>query len=416
MALLKINSDKNFTPTKKEDNTSFISTIELGLREAKTTDNKFGWSIVDKMPYDEPCVLYLGGDGTTDDKAANGNAKIIEEYILKPLGIKVPVYSVKYSFSKYNAIKSRGIAFSKYRANPLNNEADDKKIYNNVTADDINPQYIDTLYRKVIEPRITSEDGKEKLSLEEACRRMRMMTIVAHCHGGFVALELEKKMKDEMKKIGYSADEQKQILSQMLTIAHAPACALGVAKSQMISFITASDTVWPKSVTRRVANNLFNNYLYDRNQEHNIHFQAIMGGNEERAAKNREFNLEPCYFSAEQGNAFLIREKWQRTKKDMFEVNFAEHNDVGYGYAGKTSDGKLMTYISANIIKNGIKNSLLQKEGFTPLPDIESLIYSGNKEADSKLSSMWKKMIANGKALRNEVFQHFMTKRRARGK
>ncbi|MBE6467029.1 MAG: hypothetical protein E7004_00330 [Alphaproteobacteria bacterium] len=77
---------------------------------------------------------------------------------------------------------------------------------------------------------------------------------------------------------------------------------------------------------------------------------------------------------------------------------------------------KINSDISANIIKNGIKNSLLQREGFTPLPGIESLIYSGNKEADSELSLIWKKMIANGKALRNEVFQHFMVQRRARGK
>lgn len=77
MALLKINSDKNFTPTKKEDNTSLISTIELGLREAKTTDNKFGWSIVDKMPYDEPCVLYLGGNKEADSKLSSMWKKMI---------------------------------------------------------------------------------------------------------------------------------------------------------------------------------------------------------------------------------------------------------------------------------------------------------------------------------------------------
>ena len=394
----------------KEDNSSSVSTLEIGLRTEKTEDNKFGWSIVDKVPYDEPCVLCLGGDGTNNDRAANGNAKIIEEDILRPMGIKIPVFSVKYNLSQNSAPTSRGIAFSKYHENSLNSKTDDDKIYHKADVDDYHPQYIDELYHKVLEPRITLTNGKGKIATEEACRRMRMMTIVAHCHGGYVALELEKKLISEMHKIGYTTNEQKQILSQMLTIAHSPACALGVAKSQMISFITAADIKWPKSADRTVANNFFNNYLFDRQREHKSHFQGVIDNDMDRATKNCEFKLKPCYFTSRHGNMFLIREKWQRTQEDMFEVNMAEHNGIGYGYEGKTPEGQLMTYISSNLIKNGIKNSLEQKEHFVPLPDLKTMIYGGYKEADEKLSTLWKKMIDNGKAFRHEVYKYAVTK------
>lgn len=416
MALLKININSDaykISSVKKDDNVGFsASTIELGLRTEKTDNNEFGWSIVNNIPYDEPCVLYLGGDGTNDDRAANGNAKIIEEDILKPIGIKIPIYSVKYNLQQNSASTSRGIAFSKHRANLLNNETDDNKIYDKANTDDFHPQYIDVLYHKVIEYRISVKEGKGKLPLEEACRRMRMMTIVAHCHGGYVALELEKKLKSEMVKIGYTTEEQKMILSQMLTVAHSPACALGIAKSQMISFVTAADIKWPKSADRTIANNFFNNYLFDRQREHKSHFQGIMDKDEERATKNRIFDLKPCYIPPHQGNMFLIREKWQRTQEDMFEVNNAEHNGIGYGYNGKTPEGQLMTYISSNIIKNGIKNSLLQKEKFTPLPKLETLMLGGYQETDTKLSDLWKKMLENGKTLRKEVCQYAINKLR----
>ncbi len=302
------------------------------------------------------------------------------------MGIIIPIYSVKYNLLQNNAPNSRGIAFSKYHANPLNSHTDDNKLYDKANIDDFNPKYIDVLYHKVIEPRVTVMNGKGKLSVEEACRRMRMMTIVAHCHGGFVALELEKKLKSEMIKIGYTTEEQKMILSQMLTVAHSPACALGVAKSQMISFVTAADTKWPKSADRTIANNFLNNYLFDRQREHKSHFQGVIDKDEERAAKNRIFDLKPCYFPPHQGNMFLIREKCQRTQEDMFEVNNAEHNGIGYDYTGKTPEGQLMTYISSNIIKNGIKNSLQQKEKFVPLPKLCAMIYGDYEETNAKLS------------------------------
>ncbi|MBR6355812.1 MAG: hypothetical protein IKR92_03050 [Alphaproteobacteria bacterium] len=324
--------------------------------------------------------------------------------------VKIPIYSIKYNFAPNSTVYSRAIGFIKNRAVPLSDSKTRKNFTDDATHDDYQPQYITTLYHKILQPRISLLNGKGRLPLEEACRRVRNLTIVAHCHGGYVVSELEKKMRADMKRLGYNLGERKQILAQLLTVAHAPACALGVAKSQMISFMTVEDIEWPKSVTQRVNNNFLNNYLCERKRENKFHQQCLMNGDEQGAAKHRAFNLPPCYFAPQQGNMFLIQEKSIKKNRDLFMVNNAEHNDIAYGYGGKSEDGILMTMIAKNIIQNGIKNSLRQKDGFTPLPKLEDLILGETPEYNAQLKTLFARMVENGKKLRNIVCQYAVDK------
>ena len=149
-----------------------INTAQIGLRTAKSDDNKYGWQIVEAIPYDEPCVLCLGGSGVNSDQAANGNAKIIEQDILAQIGVNVPVYSVKYRIKQNGDGDERNNAFVKHRVKQKNKLSDDEE-------NRANSQYLDKLYKMVLEPRISLLHGKEKLSVQEACRRMRMITFVA---------------------------------------------------------------------------------------------------------------------------------------------------------------------------------------------------------------------------------------------
>lgn len=104
----------------------------------------------------------------------------------------------------------------KHRAEVLISQAKIDEIVQKATIDEYNPQYVDSLFEKAILPRISSLNGKEKLSVEEACKRIRKLNIVAHCHGAYVALKLEEKMQAKMNELGYSNEERKQIQSQML--------------------------------------------------------------------------------------------------------------------------------------------------------------------------------------------------------
>ena len=187
-----------------------MSSIEIGKRTDKTEDNPYGYVKVDSIPKDEVCVLYIGGDGTTTDKAANGYAKIIKNEILDEISAEVPVYSITYNFDGHNKSIARQIANIKHRTEVLRSNADIEKTLSKATDEEYNPQYVNELFEKVILPRITLLNGKGKLSVDEACKRIRKLNIVAHCHGAYTTLKLEEKMQAVMKELGYSEQDRKK--------------------------------------------------------------------------------------------------------------------------------------------------------------------------------------------------------------
>ena len=375
-----------------------MSSIEIGKRTDKTEDNPYGYVKVDSIPKDEVCVLYIGGDGTTTDKAANGYAKIIKNEILDEISAEVPVYSITYNFEGHNKSIARQIANIKHRTEVLRSNADIEKTLSKATDEEYNPQYVNELFEKVILPRITLLNGKGKLSVDEACKRIRKLNIVAHCHGAYTTLKLEEKMQAVMKELGYSEQDRKKIQSQMLVIAQAPACPLGVSKSQFISF----RSVYDKGIPLKA--NFFDTYLNSKKQEEKRRFYAEKKQNKDGIENNEWFDLKPCFFAKKQGNLFLIKQKYKWNDDDgPFLINDEEHNDVSYSASEQTLDGKLMAYYAKTILQNGIKNSLKQGDEFVPLPPIEDLVLSGNPEMQEKEKSAFEKMKQNGKDFRKEV-------------
>lgn len=377
-----------------------MSSIEIGLRTQKTDDNPYGYTKVDNVPADEVCVLYLGGDGATTDKAANGYAKIIKDEILADVDPSIPVYSVTYNFEDHNKTIARKVSQIKHHTEVLSSNEDIDKTLSKATEEEYNPKYVDDLFKKVILPRITLHNGKGKLSTEEVCRRIRKLNIVAHCHGGYTALKLEEKMQEAMTLIGYSNDERKKIQSQLLIVAHAPACALGVSRSQFVSFKSVYDSNTPRK------NNFFDRYIESRKAEECRRFAAEEDQNIDKIKQNRWFNLKPCFFAGKQGNLFLIKQKYEWIEGEgPFLINQDEHNNVQYKDRSQTKEGRMMAYFAKTILENGIKNSLQQERAFVPLPPIESLVLNGNAAMTSKEVKAFEEMKENGKAFRKEICQ-----------
>ena len=377
-----------------------MSSIEIGKRTDKTEDNPYGYVKVDSIPKDEVCVLYIGGDGATTDKAANGYAKIIKNEILNEISTEIPVYSIKYNFDVHNKSLARQIANIRHRTEVLRSNADIEKTLSEATDEEYNPQYVDELFERAILPRITLHKGKGKLSADEACKRIRKLNIVAHCHGAYTTLKLEEKMQSAMKELGYSEEDRKKIQSQMLVIAHAPACPLGISKSEFISFKSAYDENIP------LKNNFFDTYIKSKKQEERKRFYAEQIQNKEGIENNEWFDLKPCFFSKKQGNLFLIKQKYKWNDDDgPFSIDGGEHNDVSYSAGEQIPEGKLMAYFAKTILQNGIRNSLQQDDEFVPLPPIDDLILSGKPERQEKEQNMFEQMKQNGKDFRKEVFQ-----------
>ena len=211
---------------------------KLGKKETGAIPSK-RFRDVNKIPANEVCVLCLGGGLTQTDKQAHGYALLIENEVLKDLDAKVPVYSAVYDFENCDRKLAQQASFIKYRDDVLTPKEKQEKILDKATEEELNPTYITEIFEKTLLPRISLHNGKGRLSKEEACKRIRKLNIVAHCHGGHVALKLEEKMQQALQDLGYTKEEKKLIQSQLLIVAQAPACPLRAFKSQFISFRSA---------------------------------------------------------------------------------------------------------------------------------------------------------------------------------
>jgi len=337
------------------------SQVAIGLRTDKTEENPFGWQKVADIPANEVCVLFLGGDGTKTDKAANGYLSSVED-LLEKRGMKdkVKLYGIVYDFGDYmHSGAARLVMMNDYKHRV--------RLRTAPNVDSINPKYINQLFDKAIKPRIAKDN--KRISTEEAIKNMRKLQIVTHCHGGYTYLKLEEKMKQEMNNLGYSQEECKQVFSQMLVLSHAPYCPLGVAEAKMISFASARDDEV----------NHYNNF--------------------EKAVRKLEANgnLKFSYFTPKQGDLILAPDLGKEVE---------QHNFIGYevNQKGLTKEGKAVVAMSGNVLVEGIKNALENGN----LPDTDMLLSGG----DEKYLPLLKMMKDNGREIYQEIVKEARMQRK----
>lgn len=384
-----------------------MTNAQIGLRCPKSEQYPLGWKKVDSIPADEVCVVYLGGDGSVTDKDANGYAKIADNDVSKVLGLHVPVYGVTYDFGETDAGLARRVQFLKHRAATLLPEKRAQKILDNAAAQNLKEVYIDKLYKNIVEPRIVPAQKGRRFSAEEIAQNIRKITFISHCHGGYVAYGLEQRMKAQLKDLGYSLAERKNILVQMLVVAHAPACPLGVQQSSFYAFRSAYDaegnTGW----------NLLPEYIRRRKYEERMRFYGEQSNNAAKIEQNHWFELPATYL--EKKRLFLIKQKhpWINEEDGPFMANPAEHGDLAYGSPQQTDDGRGLMMLARNVLVGGVMNSLDNKEKYTPLPPIEELILEHSKAVErcetynKWLGNVFNKMKENGKKLIADIVTDF---------
>lgn len=357
------------------------SRITIGKRVPKSSLYPDGWQVVDHIDPEETCVLYLGGGHSLDGEKANGYTKIIKSEILKDEAFtdedreQVGVYSIVYDFATENRKQKLWTLtqslFAQHGMILDKAECADVKQHLAANPEMRQPAYIGQLFNEAILPRLTDET-QTKLEYQEVARRIRGLNLVAHCHGGYVALKLEELMQNKMRALGYTREERDFIQSQLLVVAHEPSCPLGVSKSQFISFLSVFD----ESVVQ--ADNLFGRYVQLRREEHKEREKADNEGDLTRMGTYRELKPFPAFFEGKKGNFFLVLRKFfaQDRGYGYYEADGREHLDVYYNAQSKTrtEEGRQQTQFARNILVNGILNSLAQKDGFTPLPPIHELV------------------------------------------
>ena len=250
---------------------------------------------------------------------------------------------------------------------------------------DFAPPYPQEMFEQILLPRISDGHG-HRIDLDTALRNVRKINILAQCHGGHVVRMMEKSMYYAMRKMGYTEQEIKQIMAQVLVAAYAPSCALGDSKFQFISFMSAYDYVVD------VPNNWVFKYISD-----NRLAEAVRYSN---GVPNWEWNLPPMFLSGRNGNVFVVKQRFKTTDGPN-NISDSEHVSVRYFPTDATDDGMVLGLLAHNVVANGIKNSLAQDSGHVPLPPISELIL--NAENAEILQDLFADMTAAGQKFMDDV-------------
>ena len=452
-----------------------MSHSEIIKRVLKTPDNIYGIKRIKSIPGDEVCVLYLGGNGTTTTRAANGNAKIIEQQVTNVFSDDIPIYSVVYDFDEHDEVGARAKSKYIYHGNnrrfgthkyiylteknmngkiikdilpiffqnkqvvprdklKLNllflytdeepeyikevflaklravlttlgyNLGDKDSICSNIASKFSNnnldtTEYIDDLFQKVLLPRIS--DNNERLPLNIAMQRIRKLNIITHSFGGYVAQRLGDITQERMHNLGYSTNEIKQILSQLLIVAHAPSYRPKNSKTHFFGFMSAYDSFVS------LPHNWVTEYISQlRNQD-----SKYMTANNLTGVKHEWLANGPVFLGGNNGNLFLVARSFKYGNQDDggYGPHKNEHGNTNYiKMPDQTKDGFVLNLIARNILRNGIRNSLIQNDGFVPLPNNADLIKWSDKE--SNMVPSFENMEHAGKDFMKSVYHFAISK------
>lgn len=341
-------------------------------------ENPYRIKIAEKTSFSDVEVLILAGGHGADGYMRDYNAllKRVDEFIKQQAELSeedVKVGIAVCDFGKYHyADIARETAFL---------SASEQKYIDKIKAsmsqeeinETFNPAYIQDIFNAKILPRISQNKGRERLNINNALQNIRKLNIVAHCHGGYVAMHLEKLMNNKMQELGYSSEEQQKIKSQLLVLAYNPDCPKGLSKLHFITIESAKDR-----------HNKYYNYLKE---------WLLM--------KPRDFGV--CYMTKKWGRTLMCTQvdksgiegnpppkyvridvnEWFKHRDDKPKVfTLGEHDFLGFKPAVNMSKGALwLQRMAGNILINSIKNSLQQKgDSFIPIPNIQNLVSQNMKD------------------------------------
>lgn len=159
-------------------------TIGRRAREGENIPHNYQIIDLDTFQPSKPIVLVLGGNGSTDDRASNGNAKIVES-MLGVFNQDIDLLSVNYN----QALTEPYITLN-----------------------------CKELVEKLFIPYI-SNNG-ERLNIDTAYKNMRNVTVFAHCIGVEPMKRIVAILYNKLIELNYTHTERKQIISQIVMISY----------------------------------------------------------------------------------------------------------------------------------------------------------------------------------------------------
>ena len=285
----------------------------------------------DKVDMTKPAMVVLGGALTTNETKAFGYI----EHLLNIINNKsnVNIYAAVYNFGtvdpmliKANVFRRAGrkMALDMDTNVALRKEQELAEINKNEPT----PGYIEDLYETVIEPRIV------RGNVAATIKNMRNLVIYSHCHGAVVVNQMANMATSQMKTSGFSSDDIKRCLSNIIVIQHNPTAPLEDAKFTTLNFMSASD---------------------DTLDYFDAFSKKIL----------RHDDIQPAYMGDDYANVFVAGK--------LNKTNGSEHG-FSLGYKGDnsilTENGKIIFGAEQNAINNALNAAL----SAAPMPTVEQLV------------------------------------------
>ena len=354
----------------------------------------------DRTVFEGPIVVAFPGHGFNYDemrssldesvlRLANRIRKILEAGSVDKSTIKkTPFYAISYQIPKdFCEQDARTLLYKKHGRNNIPENI--RKGKDGFSEEEQNPAYIESLYDKIIKPRISRLNGKVKTDADTAARNMAQVVIFAHCHGAYTALKLEEVMRENMQKLGYSNEDILQVQKQMTVVAYAPACPLGVSKMNMVSFKSLNDVSPGEDYNNATV------YASIRMDDDRSHWTDI-NLRQKSTSEFEPFDFKFSFYPDKLGNVFVIKQKGFYDDAIMMDsdgeyfpnrnvLDEKEHNNIG---AGETEDSKVMFGLMANVLANAFLHAhkqAQQKEVSAPLSVQELAIGKTNPQKDLEI-------------------------------
>lgn len=319
---------------------SMIKHVAIGPKSAS------GFVYPDKIPTDKPCVIALGGELTYADIFARRYTDHIYKLLNKHDLKDIDIYGVVYTFGDWRPDLYRADMFRragrKLRLSDTSyaEQRMEEKLHK-MRDFEPTPAYIEDLFEMIIEPRILDKNGNRFTDMNMVNKNMRNLIFYAHCHGGLALNLLAEHTRTTMKKSGYSADEIKTALKNVLVVQHNPVTPLEKAGFTTVSFASATDTTMKKH------ENIISKYILSYPED-----------------------IPPSFLGEKAGNLFIASELFlnrQRGEKEHGFWGFVEHPARA---DAKSQNGNVIFAAEGNAIVNGVKSAL---EG-RPIPPVAELV------------------------------------------
>lgn len=220
-------------------------TILFGERVEKTQDNKYGWNVLydsrEKNPkvsgdslLGKRSVIFFPGDGSHSEEAANGCCKVVQNMLLHA------------GVSKENMPHLYGLAYvggeqKDHRTQVLTQLKQTRfgadYISKDTSEEDL--KYYQPFFDHYILPLMTDDKGHPR-SPSEIRQNLQNVTFASHCHGGFMAYQMEKMMAEKLTEL--YPKEMPELMSNVRMIHFSSRRPKGKSFAKHLDIISQSDS------------------------------------------------------------------------------------------------------------------------------------------------------------------------------